>query len=102
MGSENRQSGRRRTLFGGVIFDQNDRKWECSISNLSETGAMVRTKAVLEKGMFVELKINKFNDLRRAEVMRVGDGEIGLRFLVKVSKNKNKNGMADLLRPVKI
>ena len=91
-----RKFSRRRTLFGGVLFDADDNKWECSISDISTTGAKVKTEANLEIGSFTELRINKFNDLRRAEVMWVRDGVIGLRFLVNI--DKDQQGMAEFFK----
>ena len=83
-----RKSSRRRTLFGGVLFDADDKKWECSVSDISASGAKVKTEANLAVGSFTELKITKFNDLRRAEVMWVRDGVIGIRFVVNISKDQ--------------
>ncbi len=83
---ESRLRGRRRTLFGGVIYGEGGESWSCSISDISETGAKVKSKAELELGTFVDLKINKFNDLRRTKVMWVRDGHVGLEFLVKIDK----------------
>ncbi len=89
-GRENRSSGRRRTLFGGVIYDEDRNAWECSVSDLSEEGVRLKVtpEANLELGDFVDLKINKFNDLRRSKVMWAREGYIGLQFLVKVDRNE--------------
>ncbi len=84
---ENRNRRRRKALFGGVLYDDADKKWECLISDISETGAKIKTVANLEIGTFVDLKINKFNDFRRAEVIWNRDGHIGIRFVVKIDKN---------------
>lgn len=97
-GSDNRRSGRRRTLFGGVIFDENRNIYECSVSDISIVGAKVRAKADLEIGSFVDLRINKFNDLRRSKVMWIRDGYIGLQFLVKI--DKVKDGMSEFFKLV--
>ncbi len=89
-GRENRRSGRRKTLFGGVIYDEDRNAWECSVSDLSEEGVRIKItpEANLELGDFVDLKINKFNDLRRSKVMWARDGYTGLQFLVKVDRNE--------------
>lgn len=97
-GIEHRRSGRRRTLFGGVLFDRNGKKWDCKISNISDTGAQVKTVADLKLGDFIEIKINKFNDLRRAEIMWAGKDDFGIRFLVKINKNQEK--MSELFKIV--
>ena len=93
---DNRTSGRRRTLFGGVIFDEKGNSWDCSISDISETGARVKTDADLEAGSFVDLKINKFNDIRRTKVMWFREGHIGLEFVVKI--DKTKEGMSEFFK----
>ena len=41
-GRENRSSGRRKTLFGGVIYDEDRNAWECSVSDLSEEGVRLK------------------------------------------------------------
>ncbi len=85
---DKRNSLRRRTIFGGVLFDDGGRNWECSVSDISETGVKVRAKtAELEVGAQIELKINKFNDLRRCEVTWVRGKEFGLRFLVTITRH---------------
>ena len=94
--SELRRSKRRRTLFGGALFDADDNRWECFVSDISETGAKIRSKANLEVGTFADLKINKFNDLRRAEVVWAGDGVLGLRFLIKI--DRDQKGMAEFFK----
>ncbi|MCH7550714.1 MAG: PilZ domain-containing protein [Proteobacteria bacterium] len=93
---KNRRSGRRRTLFGGKMFDEEGNVWECSVSDISEEGARVKSDAALVAESFVDLKINKFNDLRRCKVMWVREGYIGLQFLVKI--DKDKEGMSDLFK----
>jgi len=88
-----RQNERRRTLFGGTIFDEDGNVWECSISDVSEAGARVKAAgADLPMGTFVDLKINKFNDFRRCKVMWLREGYIGLQFLIKLDRNKEEIG----------
>jgi hypothetical protein len=88
---DKRKSGRRRTLFGGIIFE-GENAWECSISDISELGAKVRVATSLPVGSAVDLKITKLNDIRRCKVMWVRDGHVGLEFLVKIDKTKNRMG----------
>ncbi len=98
MADENRQSGRRKTIFGGVLFNDDGDQWDCSIVDISETGARVRSQADLESGSFVNMKITKFNDLRRSEVMWSRDGKLGLRFVVKI--DKHQQGIAEFFKLV--
>jgi hypothetical protein len=85
-----RVSLRRRTIFGGVIYEDNSRSTECSVSDISETGAKIRANLTLKIGDEVDLKINKFNDLRRCSVAWIREGAIGLHFLVPItSKNED-------------
>lgn len=95
---KDRRSTRRRTLFGGVVYDDERNAWDCSVSDFSEEGVKVRVPpdANLEMGAFVDLKINKFNDIRRCKVMWARDGFIGLQFLVKI--DKEKDGMSDFFK----
>jgi len=83
-------------LFGGVVYDEEGKAWECSISDISETGARIKSEAKLELKMFVDLKINKFNDLRRTKVMWKREGYVGLQFLVKI--DKGKNGLSEFFK----
>ena len=98
MAEENRQNGRRKALFGGVLFNDDGDQWDCSIVDFSETGAKVRSEADLEIGSCVNIKITKFNDLHRAEVMWSRDGNLGLRFVVKI--DRYKSGMAEFFKLV--
>lgn len=95
-GRDLRKSGRRRTLFGGVMYDEGDNAWNCFIADVSEKGAKVKSSAELQIGSFVDLKINRFNDMRRCKVMWVREGHIGLEFLVKM--DKNKEGVAEFFK----
>lgn len=96
-GKDNRKSGRRRTLFGGVIYAGDD-ALDCSISDISEMGAKVRVGSELPIGTFVDLKINKLNDLRRCKVMWIREGHLGLEFVVKIDKVRNR--MTDFFKLV--
>lgn len=84
--ADKRNSMRRRTIFGGVIFDDNGGSMECSVSDISETGVKVTSKEPFESGMEVDLKINKYKNIHRCEVTWVRDSEMGLRFLLPLSK----------------
>lgn len=97
-GINNRRAGRRRTLFGGVIYDEDRNIWECSISDFSEEGVKVKVRSEVnfEIGDSVDLKINKFEGLRRCKIMWARDGYIGLRFLVKI--DKVKDGMSEFFK----
>ena len=80
-----RDTPRRKTLFGGVVFDDHSHNWECSVSDISATGVKVKSSYSPEKEMSLNLKINKFDDIRRCGVTWVRDGEFGLRFLVPIT-----------------
>ena len=81
---------RRKTIFGGVIYEDNGRSTECSVSDISETGAKIRANISLEIGVEIDLKINKFNDLRRCSVAWTRESEVGLNFLVPITaKNED-------------
>ncbi len=80
------------------MFNDDGDQWDCSIIDISETGARVRSQADLKTGSSVNMKLIKFNDLRRAEVMWSRDGNLGLRFVVKI--DKNQKGMAEFFKLV--
>jgi len=87
--SNRRISPRRRTIFGGVIFDDHGHNWECSVSDISSTGVKIKASKVPEPGIEINLKINKYNDLRRCRVTWVRGGEFGLNFLVPITEEDN-------------
>ena len=86
--ADNRSTGRLRTLLSGVLYDEEGRAWECSISDVSEGGARIKSKTEVELEMFVDLKINKFNDVRQTKVMWKRESYTGLQFTVKIDKGK--------------
>jgi hypothetical protein len=53
---------------------------------MSTTGARVKTSAEIPLGTELYLKIDKFNDLRRAEVVWLREGYTGLRFSMEITK----------------
>lgn len=86
-GEESRKDGRRRTLFGGTIYDQSGEAIDCFVSDISTSGVKVKTKSEFEIGDSVDLKINKYNDLRRCHVIWKREGAIGLRFEIHIDPN---------------
>lgn len=82
--SNSRTDSRRRTLLGGKIFDDEGRSEECLIGDLSIAGARVKSAFVAVHGSRVSLKIDKFKDIRGADVVWIRDGWIGLRFVEKI------------------
>ncbi len=83
--SNQRSTTRRRTIFGGVIYEDDGRNSECSVSDISQSGVKVKTSIAPEVGAEVDLKINKFNAIHRCTVAWIREGEIGLQFLVAIS-----------------
>jgi len=86
--ADNRDTERLRTLLSGVLYDEEGRAWECSISDISEGGARIKSKTGVELEMLVDLKINKFNDVRQTKVMWKRDSYTGLQFTVKIDEGK--------------
>lgn len=80
-----RKAFRRRTIFGGVLYEDNGRPVECAVSDISESGVKVKANIDLKVGTELDLKINKFNDIRRCSVAWIRDGAIGLSFLVPIT-----------------
>ena len=81
---EKRIIPRRRSILGGRVFLDEGGAWDCTIRDLSEGGAKITSEAPLEKGLEFDLKINKFEDIRRVEVMWAGGNDAGIRFLNKI------------------
>lgn len=79
-----RRHGRRRTLFGGMLYTDDGQAIECSISDISRSGARVRFGDTLEIGSAGDLKINKYGFLLRFRVQWVRDGYVGLEFKVSL------------------
>jgi hypothetical protein len=80
-----RTKTRRRTIFGGVIYEDGGQSSECSVSDISQSGVKVKSSLSPELGVEVDLKINKFNSIHRCSVAWVRDGEVGLEFLMALS-----------------
>ncbi len=93
-----REKMRRRTMFGGVVFDDHGHNWECSVSDISVTGVKIKLSQILEVGGEINLKINKYNDLRRCVVTWARGNEFGLRFLVPISEQEED--IYRLLKPL--
>ncbi len=72
---------RRMTLLGGRLYDAAGKGWDCLIKDLSRSGVKVRTDARFEVGDIIDIKFNKFEDIRGCEVMWAEDGFLGLRFI---------------------
>ena len=98
-GKDQRDSLRRRTIFGGAIFDANGGSWECSVADISETGVRVKVDTNLEIGDYVELKINKLIGLRRCHVMWKRENWTGLRFEIKIDPDDKEMGSLFKFRP---
>jgi hypothetical protein len=76
-----RKRPRRRTILAGKIFDDSGEMVDCTIVDLSRAGALVRTSHTYQAEQFVNLKIDRFNELIRAEIMWSRDGHAGIRFV---------------------
>ncbi len=94
-GIDKRAHGRRRTIFGGTIYAQNGGVWDCSIVDISESGVKLRATTELAMGDKVDLKINKYNELRSCEVIWLREGEVGLQFIMNI--DPQRAGMNNLL-----
>ena len=68
------------------------------IADMSTSGARVKTSAEISLGTELYLKIDKFNDLRRAEVVGLREGYTGLRFSKEITNPPAS--MAAFLAPI--
>lgn len=80
-----RKNQRRLAILVGRVFDDGDRSGRCRISDMSISGARVKCDVKFDVGDEVYLKIDRFNDLRRAEVVWLRDGYTGLQFLKEIT-----------------
>lgn len=81
-----RADTRRKTILGGRLYDDRGNVWDCIVKDLSESGAKVVIETDLGLGEFVDFKVNKFEDIRRAEVRWIEGNLMGIRFLAKMEK----------------
>jgi len=97
-GANQRKTQRRRAILVGRVFDDTGKSGKCMITDMSVTGAKVKCDTGFEIGAEVYLKIDKFNDLRRAEVMWLREGYTGLRFTREITRPPA--AMAAFLSPI--
>ena len=95
-----RREPRRRSLLGGKLFDDEGRSRECIVQDMSTTGARVKTEEPFEDRSFLYLKINRFQELLRAEIVWRGQVQLGLRFVNRIVKPSK--AMAEFFRFFKL
>lgn len=81
-----RKKARRRTVLMGKVFDDGDRFCECTILDLSRSGARVRLREDFGDAGHVHLKLDRFNEMLRAKVMWQRDDLLGLRFVAELTE----------------
>jgi hypothetical protein len=80
--SDNRSYRRQRTLKGGrIVFNQRSSVFDCSIRNLSQTGACLNVPSTIGIPEFFELILEPESTGRSCQVMWRSDRRIGVRFL---------------------
>ena len=94
----NRKAMRRRSILVGRLLDDDGGSIRCMVTDMSTTGAKVKTDAELPIGAEIYLKIDKFNDLRRAEVVWLREGYTGLQFSKAITNPPA--AMAAFLEPI--
>jgi len=87
--ANNRSSERVHTLLSGALYDDEGSAWECSISDISEGGARIKLESEVEPEMVLDLRIDKFNDVRQSKVMWKQESYAGLQFTAKIDEGKN-------------
>ncbi len=94
-----RTKPRRRTILGGKVFDDEGLMIKCTIMDLSTTGARIKCRRSFEKSEFVNLKIDRFDELQRAAIMWRREDQIGLRFVSEITNiPKNMLAIFELLK----
>lgn len=94
----NRKAQRRRAILVGRILDEDGSSVRCMIADMSISGARVKLNEDIPIGTEVYLKIDKFNDLRRAEVVWLREGYTGLQFSKQITNPPA--AMAAFLDPI--
>ena len=82
---ELRADVRRRTILGGKLISDSGQIRDCLIMDLSFAGVRCRCGEPLESKTFVNVRIDRFGELRRAQVMWFRDDQVGLRFTEKIT-----------------
>ena len=92
---------RRRTILGGKLISDSGQVRDCLIMDLSLAGVRCCCGELLETKSFVNVRIDRFGELRRAEVMWVRGDQVGLRFTEKIAETTGTAaGIGRLLRPI--
>jgi hypothetical protein len=90
----------RAILYGKPISDSGQ-VCECLIMNLSLAVVRCRCREPMESKTFVNVCIDRFGDLRCAQVIWVRDDQVGLRFTEKITGNTGTSvGIDKLLKPI--
>ena len=100
-GKELRADVRRRTILGGKIISDSGQVKDCLIMDLSLAGVRCRCGEPMESKTFVNVRIIRFGELLRAEVMWVRGDQVGLRFTEKIAGDTGTSaGIGKLLKPI--
>ena len=100
-GKELRADVRRRTILGGKLISDSGQVRDCLIMDLSLAGVRCRCGEPLETKSFVNVRIDRFGELRRAQVMWVRGDQVGLRFVEKITGTTGTTaGIGRLLKPI--
>ena len=98
---ELRADARRRTILGGKLISDSGQICDCLIMDLSLAGVRCRCDEPLDSKTFVNVRIDRFGELRRAQVMWVRGDQVGLRFIEKVTGTAGTTaGIGRLLQPM--
>lgn len=88
---ENRHTGRIRSFLRGEIVHSNGAsRTECTVRDISETGARIQVPKSVTLPEFFDLSIPQKGLHERAKIIWIKDGEIGVTFA-----NGQNNGHAD-------
>ena len=85
-GNDKRLVVRRRTILEGKIFDDGGTFAECTVFDLSTTGARVKSDNLFEGRDAVNLKIARLPNIQRSEIVWRRNGQLGLRFANEIKR----------------
>ena len=76
-----RNTSRRKTIFGGVLYGNDNQTWDCRIVDMSKTGVRLKTSAKCDAKTKIFLRIFNRKGIYQCELKWSEDGLIGLKFV---------------------
>lgn len=95
---DSRNHARRRTLLAGKLLCDDGRNTACICRDLSVSGAKVTADGPFQKGDEILLRLDKFDELIRGEIVWRREGSFGLIF--RPAMSVIPESMRELMKPL--